>query len=290
MPYNILSLFDGISCGQVALNRANILYGYYFASEIDKFAMQVTQHNYPNTIQLGDVTKINTKILPNIDLLIGGSPCQGFSYSGKMLNFDDPRSKLFFEYVRVLKEIQPKFFLLENVAMKQEWQDIISEYLGVQPILIDSGLVSGQERRRLYWTNIQVQTLPKNKNIKFTDVVGDGWYCGAMRGRRIDPITKLRCDANLSIPLKQYIESRHDDKSNCLTTAAKDNVAMRVRVNRVLASEVEYRYLTPNEYELLQTLPVDYTACVSDSQRRKLIGNGWNVDTISHILSFLPNI
>ena len=174
--------------------------------------------------------------------------------------------------------------------MKQEWQDIISNYLGVKPILIDSGLVSGQERKRLYWTNIPVKTLPENKNINFADVVGEGWYCGAMRGRKIDPITNLRCDSNPDVPIKQYIESRHDNKSNCLTTAAKDNVAMKVKYNRVLASEVEYRYLTPNEYEKLQTVPVDYTACVSDNQRRKLIGNGWNVDTISHILSFLPNI
>jgi DNA-cytosine methyltransferase len=116
---NVLSLFDGISCGQVALNRAGIHYDNYFACEVDKYAIQVTQKNYPNTIQLGDVTKVTADDLPQIEILIGGSPCQGFSFAGKQLNFDDPRSKLFFEYVRLLKECKPKYFLLENVKMKK---------------------------------------------------------------------------------------------------------------------------------------------------------------------------
>jgi len=133
---NVLSLFDGISCGQIALNRTNICYDNYYSSEIDSNAIKVTQWNYPNTIQLGDVTKL--KNLPNVNILIGGSPCQGFSFIGKGLNFNDERSKLFFEFVRILKETSPKYFLLENVKMKQEYQDVISEYLGVLPILIDS--------------------------------------------------------------------------------------------------------------------------------------------------------
>ena len=128
---NILSLFDGISCGQLALNRAGIKYSKYYASEIDKHAIKVTQHNYPNTIQIGDVTKINGSDLPKIDIILGGSPCQGFSTSGKGLNFEDPRSKLFFEFVRLLKECPTTYFLLENVVMKQEYQDIISNHLGV---------------------------------------------------------------------------------------------------------------------------------------------------------------
>jgi len=149
---NVLSLFDGISCGQVALHRAGIEVDKYYASEIEKYAIQITQKNYPNTIQLGDVTQI--KGIKDIDLLIGGSPCQGFSKAGKQLNFVDPRSRLFFEYVRILNEVKPKYFLLENVIMKQEYQDIISKYLGVEPIEINSALVTAQNRKRLYWTNI----------------------------------------------------------------------------------------------------------------------------------------
>lgn len=168
---NVLSLFDGISCGQIALNRIGISYDNYFASEIDKYAIKVTQHNYPNTIQLGDVTTVKGENLPKIDLLIGGSPCQGFSFAGKQLNFNDPRSSLFFEFVRLLKEINPKYFLLENVKMKKEYQDVISSYLNVEPIEINSSLVSAQNRTRLYWTNIEDITKPNNKNIQLQDVL-----------------------------------------------------------------------------------------------------------------------
>jgi DNA (cytosine-5)-methyltransferase 3A len=168
---NVLSCFDGISCGQVALERVGIKVDNYYASEIDKYAIKVTQHNYPNTIQLGDIREVKGCDLPKIDLLIGGSPCQGFSFSGKQLNFNDPRSKLFFEYVRLLKEVNPKYFLLENVVMKKEYQDIISEHLGVQPIEINSSLVSGQNRRRLYWTNITNIKQPEDKNINLQDIL-----------------------------------------------------------------------------------------------------------------------
>lgn len=169
---NILSLFDGISCGQVALERANIPIDVYYASEIDKYAIQITQKNYPNTIQIGDIAKIDfTQYAGKIDLLIGGSPCQGFSFAGKQLNFDDPRSKLFFEYVRALKEVQPKYFLFENVKMKKEYQDIISQYLGVQPVEINSALVSAQNRKRLYWTNIPFKAWPEDKGILLKDIV-----------------------------------------------------------------------------------------------------------------------
>ena len=146
---NVLSLFDGVSCGQIALERAGIKVDNYYASEIDKHAITVTQNNYPNTIQLGDVQKWHEWELPKIDLLIGGSPCQGFSFAGKQLNFNDPRSKLFFEFVDVLKYYKPKYFLFENVKMKQEYQDVITEHLGVEPIEINSSLVSAQNRIRL---------------------------------------------------------------------------------------------------------------------------------------------
>jgi len=162
---NVLSVFDGMSCGQIALNKLNIKYDKYYASEIDKYAIQQTKKNYPNTIHLGNVTKIKGSDLPQIDLLMGGSPCQGFSFAGKQLNFDDPRSALFFEFVRLLKETNPKYFLLENVRMKKEYQDVITEHLSVEPIMINSALVSAQNRVRLYWTNIPNITQPEDKGI-----------------------------------------------------------------------------------------------------------------------------
>ena len=178
---NVLSLFDGISCGQVALERAGIEVDRYFASEIDKYAIKVAQKNYPNTIHVGDVLGVKykngylytdngaTKV--DIDLLIGGSPCQGFSFAGKQLNFEDYRSRLFFEYVRLLKEVQPKYFLLENVKMKKEYENVITEYLGVEPIEINSNLVSAQGRKRIYWTNIPEIVLPEDKGILLKDIV-----------------------------------------------------------------------------------------------------------------------
>lgn len=168
---NVLSLFDGMSCGQIALKKLDIQVDNYFASEIDKYAIKVTMHNFPNTIQIGDVTKVKAENLPKIDLLIGGSPCQGFSFAGKGLNFEDPRSKLFFEFVRLLKECNPEYFFLENVKMKKEYQDVISSYLGVEPILINSALVSAQNRKRLYWTNIPNIKQPEDKNILLKDIL-----------------------------------------------------------------------------------------------------------------------
>ena len=170
---NVLSLFDGISCGQIALERAGIKVKNYFASEIDKNAIKVTRANYAKTIHIGDVKNVRAIDLPNIDLLIGGSPCQGFSFAGKQLNFDDPRSKLFFEFVRLLKEAKPKYFLLENVRMRKSSQDIISECLGCEPIEINSNLVSAQNRKRLYWTNIPDIKQPKDKGILLQDVIID---------------------------------------------------------------------------------------------------------------------
>ncbi len=170
---NVLSLFDGMSCGQLALQRAGLDVDRYMASEIDKYGKQVTRKNFPNTIQLGDVCDVKGENLPPIDLLLGGSPCQGFSFAGKQLNFDDPRSALFFEYVRILKETKPKYFLLENVRMKQEYQDVISEHLGVKPVMICSSLVSAQSRKRLYWTNIPGLIQPKDKGIKLKHILED---------------------------------------------------------------------------------------------------------------------
>ena len=168
---NVLSLFDGMSCGQIALNRLGVKHDKYFASEIDKYAIQITKKNYPNTIHIGDVIDIKAAELPKIDLLMGGSPCQGFSFAGSQLAFDDPRSKLFFEFVRLLKELKPKYFLLENVRMKKEYLDIITEQLGVEAILINSSLVSAQNRQRYYWTNIPEISQPKDKGIVLKDIL-----------------------------------------------------------------------------------------------------------------------
>lgn len=283
---NVLSLFDGMSCGQIALNRLGVKYENYFASEIDKYAIAVTKSNYPNTKHLGDVTKVKGEDLPQIDLLIGGSPCQGFSFAGKQLNFDDPRSKLFFEFVRLLKECKPKYFLLENVVMLQKYQDIISEQLGLKPIFINSRLVSAQDRKRLYWTNIPNIKMPPDKNISWSDVSEDGWFAGSMRGRRINEFGK-RDDYNKDIKIVQHIESRKDNKTNCLTTVGKDNIASKQRVGRTSLTEVEWRYLTRNEMERIQTIPDNYTKAVSLNQAGKMLGNGWTVDVICHIFNYL---
>lgn len=174
-PINVFSPFDGMSCAQQALERAGIPVRVYIASEVDKYAVKVTQANYPNTQQWGSVSSIRGWMLPRIDLMIGGSPCQGFSSAGKHLNFSDPRSVLFFEYVRILNElraINPNIkFLLENVRMKQEYQDVISHYLGVKPICINSALVSAQNRVRYYWTNIEGVEQPGDREIYLRDIV-----------------------------------------------------------------------------------------------------------------------
>ena len=168
---NVLSLFDGMSCGRIALERLGIQVDNYYASEIDKYAIQVSQANYPDIIQVGDVTELDTSTLPKIDLIMGGSPCQGFSFAGKQLAFDDPRSALFFEFVRCVEELKPKYFLLENVRMKKEYLDVISEYIGVEPIMINSALVSAQNRVRFYWTNIPGIEQPEQRGIVLRDIL-----------------------------------------------------------------------------------------------------------------------
>ena len=296
---NVLSLFDGLSCGQIALNRADIKYENYFASEIDKHAIKVTQHNYPKTIQLGSVTEIKGSDLPQIDLIIGGSPCQGFSFAGKQLNFDDPRSNLFFEFVRLKNELNPKYFLLENVVMKQEFQDVITEYLGVKPIKINSKLVSAQTRERLYWTNIPNLKQPEDCGITLNDILEDIGINGesfdktklnkaTILGRRLDSRGK-RMDYDKTIPITQCLEVRatNRDKSNCLTTVAKDNVLTTLPIGRhvdAFKKNLPFRYFTIKEHCRLQTVPDTYfDGVASENQIRKMLGNGWTVDVISHI-------
>lgn len=300
----VLSLFDGIACGRVALERAGIPVKQYIASEIEPNAIKVAMSNYPNIEQIGDVVKINTKALPKIDLLIGGSPCQGFSASGKGLNFVDPRSRLFFEYVRILKEVRPRYFLLENVKMKKEWSDIISDYLGVEPIEINSSTVSAQNRTRLYWTNIPKVTQPEDRGIKLEDILEDvEWkQPGAIRGRRLNKGVIVgrrlnesghRQDYGKTIPITQCLEVRrtNTDKSNCITTVDKDNVLTPLppgRYSDAFKEKLPFRYYTTKEYCRLQTLPDDYLDMIPESQARKALGNGWTVDVIAHILSAIP--
>lgn len=285
----VLNAFDGISCGMLALERAGLKVKTYYSSEIDKKAIFVSKNNYPGIKQVGDIRSVRIPKGKKIDLLLAGSPCQGFSFAGKGLNFEDPRSKLFFEFHRIFKECKrynPELkFKLENVVMKQEYQDIITDLLGVEPILINSRLVSGQNRKRLYWTNIKDIDQPQDKEILFSDIVPNG-FCAGMRGRRIPP-EGTRSDYDRSIPITQYIECRKDGKSNCLTTVDKDNIVVDKLFDRVPLKGNNYRYLTPEEYEQLQTLPIGYTAGVSDNQRKKLIGNAWNVDTVAHIFKYL---
>lgn len=286
----VLSLFDGISCGMVALERAGISVDTYYASEIEPNAIKISNKNYPSIIQLGDVTKWNEWNIDwkSIDLLIGGSPCQGFSFAGKQLNFEDTRSKLFFEFANILgfvKECNPNIkFLLENVKMKKEYQDIISEYLGVEPVEVNSRLVSAQDRKRLYWCNFNFSK-PNDKNISISDIIGTDCFAGAMRGRRIDE-NGFRADYRKDLPFVQQIECRKDNKSNCVTTVTKDNVIVfsKQRFFKALENREKWRYLHVEEAEQLQTLPIGYTSGISNSARLKAIGNGWTVDVIAHIL------
>jgi len=279
---NVLSLFDGMSCGRVALDRLGYNVDDYFASEIDTHAIKVAKVNYPNTIHLGDVVKIDGYTLPKIDLLIGGSPCQGFSFAGKQLNFEDPRSKLFFEFIRLLNETNPKYFMLENVNMKQEYQDIISNELGVKPIKINSNLISAQNRTRLYWTNIQNISQPEDKNILLKDIIEDGFvdkaksYCiDASYSRNANPYSYIKKSRG-TLVFKDLESIKY------FRSLTREDLLSEEIIN--LRDNMTYRKLTPLECERLQTLPDNYTNHVSNNQRYKMIGNGWTVDVICHIL------
>jgi DNA (cytosine-5)-methyltransferase 3A len=373
---NILSLFDGMSCGQIALNQLGFKIDNYFASEIDKDAMKIAKKNFPNIIHIGDVTRVKGNDLPKIDLLMGGSPCQGFSFAGKQLNFNDPRSALFFEFVRLLKETNPKYFLLENVRMKIEYQDVITKHLNwIEPIAINSSLVSAQNRNRLYWTNIPNVEQPEDKGILLKDILelvvddkynlskvkidrvlntqrGKGFFyssdthnkigtliagyhkmptdgayiasekiytepyykpngktegCVGFVGNSPKQATRVFATNGKSVCLtalgggqggktglyeipkgaairgrylddgsiQQQLELRKDNKTNTLTTVQKDNVIVESKI---------CRKLTPTECEKLQTVPSGYTEGVSNTSRYKMLGNGWTVDVIAHIL------
>jgi len=382
---NVLSLFDGMSCGQIALDKLGVEVDKYYASEIDKYAMTIAKKNYPNILHIGDVTQVDGTKLDKIDLMIGGSPCQGFSFAGKQLNFKDPRSALYFEFVRLLKETKPKYFLLENVRMKKEFQAIITKDLGVEPIMINSSLLSAQNRVRLYWTNIPNVTQPNDLGIVLKDIIEDGvtdrtkshcldanYFKGGnlksyfekhrrqlifskdglchvgdadlkgndsikrvyhpdgksptlttMQGGHREPKVLVKSiqvgtvnkggqgdriyspegkgisltaqsggtagNGNMLIvggafrgryqedgSIKQELEIRSDEKTNTVTTVQKDNVVI---------SNATYRKLTCLECERLMTVPDNYTEGVSNTQRYKMLGNGWSVDVIKHIFT-----
>ena len=254
---------------------------------------------------MGDVRNIKAENLPKIDILLGGSPCQGFSFAGKQLNFEDPRSKLFFEYVRLLEECKPRWFLLENVRMKKENLDVISKKLDINPIKINSSLLSAQNRIRYYWTNIPNISEPKDKKIFLKDIIKedyDGIWVfprGNNKGgvksynRKSPCLTSSSWQHNFLIfkgaarrTYPRYptgekrvkrLEIRKDEKSNCLTSAINDALVFEEKSGCV-------RQFTRSEAEKLQTLPVGYTNEICKSQAFKVLGNGWTVDVIAHIL------
>ena len=288
---NVLSLFDGMSCGQIALNKVGIKYQNYFASEIDKYAIKVTQHNYPNTIQIGDITKINLNDLPKIDLLFGGSPCQDLSRAktdGKGL--DGERSGLFWEFVKTLNTLKPKYFLLENVIMSKEWEDIISNELDVLPIEINSNLVSAQNRRRLYWTNIPNVEIPFDKEIFIKDIIFDDNY-KIFTDDRITKTKKITKNyIKWDISGKQYWsqQDRAYFKNGKMCTLPKNNPGNKLNIVIDYDNDI-YRRIHPIEAERCQNVPDNYTNVigVSENRRLEMLGNGWTVDVIAHIFSFL---
>jgi len=279
---NVLSLFDGMSCGQIALERSGIKVNKYFASEIKPHAIKVTQHNYPNTIQLGDVRNVKAIDLPKIDLLIGGSPCQDFSSANKeKLGLQGLKSGLFYEYLRLLKECEPKYFLLENVAMDDYSYQAISEMVGTYPTNINSELVSGQLRQRSYWTNIGPEYLdlfgnrysmipqPKNKGITFQSILESG-YTDRLKARCI-----LESESRPLVS-KDKLYRRYNELG--FINIVFDNEKCEYNEN--------IRILTQTELEKLQTVPEGYTSILKRNDAACLLGDGWTVDVIAHILGY----
>lgn len=314
---NVLSLFDGMSCGQIALERVGIKVDNYFASEIDKYAIQVTQSHYPNTIQLGSVLEWKDWKLPKIDLLIGGSPCQGFSNAGHGLNFDDPRSKLFFTYCDILAvqygKNQKLKYLLENVKMRKVWQDIITDRIKVEPIMIDSALVSAQSRKRLYWANFPI-TQPEDKGVILADIIEYGevnreksytidanYYKGGnprsyfQDGRRqlvFDHQSQKRAMVKVKgAAIRNQVTKRGVEEQLNIRKDEKSNYVVPTYPNKlngvVMGDDMHYRKLTPIECERLQTVEDNWTAMVSSTQRYKMLGNGWTIDVVAHIFRSL---
>ena len=287
---NVLSLFDGMSCGQIALDKLGIKVDNYFASEIDKYAIQIAKKNYPNTKHIGSVTEVKGNDLQQIDLLIGGSPCQDLSKAktdGEGLGGE--RSGLFWEYVRLLKETKPKYFLLENVVMKKEWSDVISNELGCEPIEINSNLVSAQNRRRLYWTNIPNITQHKDKGILIRDIIYDDDYkvFTDTRITNTKKITKNYIKWDLSGKRYWSQQDRAYYKDNKVCTLPKTAPTMKLNILLDYDNDI-YRRMHPIEAERCQNVPDNYTDGVSVNKRLEMLGNGWTVDVIAHIFKNIP--
>lgn len=367
----VLSLFDGMSCGQIALKQLGIRLETYYASEIDQHAIRQTQLNFPETIQLGDVTQVDVRQLEPIDLLIGGSPCQSFSFAGKRAGMSttdkeeihtlerylelkregfrfEGESYLFWEYMRILTDIRKYnpdvLFLLENVEMGKKWERVLSEAIGIFGVHINSVLVSAQNRKRIYWTNIRTKKVglfgelhsdipkPKDRHIQLTDILeshadssyflpnkalkkllnnghgipdlsllrgGSRIVCGAMRGRE----SVLSKNPSRTA---QRLFVRNDGKTNCLTTVEKDNLVCEIQSPYERNSEpslhalygvdarnnrfcLRVRRFTPIECARLQTIPEWYQWKCSKMQQYRMLGNGWTVEVIVHIFSFLKD-
>lgn len=274
----VLSLFDGMSCWMLALERVWIKVDVYYASEIDKCATQVSHKNYPDIVRLWDVNNWRERDIWEIDMIIGGSPCQGFSFAGKQLAFDDPRSKLFFTMVDIINHYKPKYFLLENVKMKKEFQDIISKYLWVQPIEINSALVSAQNRKRLYWTNIPWIIQPQDKWILLNSILRTYYTNNELLSE--NQLLKMK-DFWATYSFGWFVVKW--DKYPTLTASY-----WKISWNSWKIRCFEwYRILSPLECERLQTVPENYTEWVTNKQRYKMLGNWWTVDVIAHIFSFI---
>lgn len=279
-PITVLSLFDGMSGGQLALKRAAIPVKKYYASEIDKWAIRIAQKNFPNTIHLGDINNWREWTIDTPDLIMAGSPCQGFSRSGLKLNFDDPRSKLFFIFADILNHWQNKNpvvkFMLENVRMKQEWQNVISDRLHVKPVIVNSSLVSAQDRKRLYWTS-WLFPQPDDRGILLKDVIEDG---------EVDRNKSYTIDANYHKGgSSDYLKRLYYRKSK--RQVVKYQSVRRLMVRTEDEDGFSYRKLTPLECERLQTFPEGYTLGVSNLQRYKMLGNAFTADVVSHILLYV---
>lgn len=272
----VLSLFGGIECGYEALKQLGIKPQKYISSEINKHSMKIASKNHPDIIHVGDVTAWQYWNIDwsKVDLILAGSPCQGFSFMGKQLQFDDPRSKLFFVFIDILnhvRKVNPNVkFLLENVKMKKESLNIITKYCGVNPLFINSSLVSAQNRERNYWTNIPNVTIPEDRGIMLDSIIPGAIACG-YRGRKLTKEDKK---------YTRIFTTRTDGKSNCIVTKVS-STGLYVKGNEIFQ-------LTPEECEQLQTLPIGYTDGVCKTARYQALGNGWTVEVIKHFLKNIP--
>lgn len=297
---NVLSLFDGMSCGRLAFQRKGIKVDNYFASEVKKSALVLTKHHYPDTIHIGDVTKVTYKNGTlyteygewevEIDIIIGGSPCQDFSPL-KWINWESnglegDKSKLFYEYLRIWKEVNPKYFFLENVKMKKESEKDLTDFMGVNGLHINSNLVSFQNRPRIYWTNIPNVSVPENMNLNFQDFKSTDYeYCKQFKVNRTMSRERMWNNG----------QGRNDSTSCANVTNSKRVYCVTRKQDRAPNSGlIEFddfcRYLTRDELEMAQTLPIGYTDILSYNQMQDLVGDGWTVDVVAHLFSGLLDV